>query len=103
MGAGPLGGFYASESDHPDQVAIMDPEPDLKPLREWVSQRLVPGPRRGNELTSDLREALGMGKHLNAVIRDMRKSNKIVASEFTGEFAQTRNPPLSLPTSRVTS
>jgi hypothetical protein len=92
----PHGGFYASKSDHPDQVVIMEPEPDLKPLREWVTQRLASGPRRWNALTNDLREELWMGKHLNTVLKAMHKGNAIAGTEFVGQFAMSNNPLLSL-------
>jgi hypothetical protein len=92
----PQGGFYASKSDHPDEVVIMEPEPDLKPLREWVSKRLASGPRRWSALTSDLRDELWMGKHLNAVLKAMHKGKAVVGTEFTGLFAMTNNPLVSL-------
>jgi len=93
----PDGGFYASKSDNPGQVILIQPEPDLQPLRAWVANRLATGPRRWKVLTSDLREELWLGKHLNSVLKAMKKESVIAGSEFAGQFAQTNNPMLSLP------
>ena len=99
----PHGGFYASKADRPDQVVLIEPEPDLRPLREWVATRLAAAPKRWNTLTTEVREELWLSKHLNEVIRDMRNRDKLIASGYTGQFAQVKNPLLSLPTSRVTA
>jgi three-Cys-motif partner protein len=93
----PDGGFYASKSDNPSQVVLIQPEPDLKPLRGWVTDRLKAGSKRWQQLTEELREELWMGKHLNEVVRDMRRAGEIVGSEYTGQFALTNDPLLSLP------
>lgn len=90
----PDGGFYASKTDNPRQQLLIQPEPNLKPLREWVTERLAAAPKLWQDLTKELREELWLGKHLNEVIREMRKSGDIEADGFTGKFAQTNNPRL---------
>lgn len=92
----PDGGYYASKSDSPRQQLLIQPEPNLKPLHDWVSERLAVSPRRWQDLTEELREELWLPKHLNAVIREMRKQDEIEADGFTGKFAQTNNPLLRL-------
>src|SRR5262249_8251281 len=92
----PQGGFYASKSDNPRQAVLLQPEPDLRPLHDWVVDRLSAGPKRWQTLTTEVREELWLGKHLNEVIRSMRKAEEIVADEFSGKFAMTNNPRLSL-------
>lgn len=94
----PDGGFYASKSDRPDQVVLIEPKPNLKPLRTWVMKCLAASPRRWHFLTDELREERWLGKRLNEVIQALRRENEIVGSEFAGQFAQTNNPLLSLPT-----
>lgn len=92
----PDGGYYASKADDPDQRLLIEPEPDLMPLREWVRQRLSAGPKRWRALTEELREELWLEKHLNEVVRDMRGDDDIHADEFTGRFTPANNPLLGL-------
>jgi three-Cys-motif partner protein len=94
----PDGGYYASRADHPDQQLLIEPVPNLKPLQVWVKSRLSAGPKRWQTLTDDLREELWLEKHLNEVVRDMRKDGDIEGDEFTGKFAQANNPLLHIKT-----
>lgn len=98
----PDGGYYASKADHPDQQLLIEPVPNLRPLRDWVKERLSAGPKRWQTLTNDLREELWLEKHLNEVIRDMRTDGDIDADEFTGRFAQTNNPRLRVRPEEIT-
>ena len=92
----PQGGYYASKSDDPRQRYLIEPEPDLRPLRGWVTDRLTAGPKKWQELTEELREKIWLPKHLNEVIRTMRKSGEIVADGFSGMFAPKNNPRLRI-------
>ncbi|HTU16943.1 MAG TPA: hypothetical protein VMG10_02675 [Gemmataceae bacterium] len=56
-------------------------------------ERLSVGPKRWQALTAEVREELWLGKHLNEVIRSLKKSERIVVD---GKFAQTHNPLLKL-------
>src|SRR5262249_36155796 len=90
----PDGGFYASKADNPRQRLLIQPEPNLRPLRDWLTERLSAAPRRWQDLTEDLREELWLGKHLNEVIREMRNSGDIEADEYAKKFARSNNPRL---------
>jgi len=92
----PHGGYYASKSDNPAQMMLIEPEPDLSPLRSWIRNQLTSHPKRWSELTESLRRELWLGKHLNECIRDMRKSGLLVAESFEGRFSQKSNPLLRL-------
>jgi three-Cys-motif partner protein len=92
----PQGGFYASKSDHPDQKMYIEPEPDLRPLEAWVTKKLAAGPKRWQTLVDELREEWWLSKHLNEVVRSMRKDRRIVADSYSGPFALTNNPRLAL-------
>jgi three-Cys-motif partner protein len=92
----PDGGFYASKSDNPRQRLLIQPKPDLRPLHDWLKEKLSTGPKRWQTLADDLREELWLGKHLNDVIRLMRKNEEIVADGYTGPFAPKNNPLLHL-------
>jgi three-Cys-motif partner protein len=92
----PDGGFYASKSDNPRQQLLIQPEPNLRPLHVWVADRLKAGSKHWQDLTEDLREELWLPKHLNDVIRSMRKNKEIVPDGYTGLFAPKNNPLLHL-------
>ena len=95
----PDGGFSASKSDNPRQVVLIQPEPDLRPVYTWVREKLAAGPKRRHALADDIREELWLKKHMNEVLRNMRKSGALVCQ---GEkFAETQNPLLGLATARV--
>jgi three-Cys-motif partner protein len=94
----PDGGYYASKADHPDQPLLIEPKPNMKPLHDWVMEKLTAGPKRWQTLVDDLREELWLEKHLNEVIRELKKSDDIDGDEFDGRFAQTNNPLLHVKT-----
>lgn len=90
----PQGGFYASKSENPDMQTLIEPEPDLRPLEAWVTQKLAAGPRRWHTLADDLRPEWWLPKHLNEVVRSMRRKRVLDGDNFTGQFAYTNNPRL---------
>lgn len=90
-------GFRARRSDNPGQTMLLEVEPDLTRLEEWVLSALAYGPLRWPELTTKVRGELWRNTHLNEAIRSLRKSKRIVASEFVGRFSEKAMPLLSLP------
>ncbi|MCI0376180.1 MAG: three-Cys-motif partner protein TcmP [Gemmataceae bacterium] len=92
----PDGGYYASKSDNPDQQLLIEPEPDLALLGNWVIERLRHGPKNWQFLIDELREELWLSKQLNEVVRSMRKNGQIIGENYTGRFAATNNPRLRL-------
>jgi hypothetical protein len=98
----PQGGFYASKWDDPKQMVLVERQPNLKPLYEWVRQRLSSGPKRWQQLAEDLREELWLQKHLNTVIHEMRNEGDIAAEAFQGKFAQTNDPLLRVRPKQMT-
>jgi len=58
----PDGGYlWPAKADHPDSNSSIEGRgPDLgKPLKKWVKQRHLAGPKRWQALTDDLREGIG--------------------------------------------
>jgi hypothetical protein len=92
----PDGGFYARRSDNPDQQLLITPKPDLTPLEQWIRQVLASEPKRWGELTDAIRERLWLPKHLNGIIRQLRREGDIVASDYIDRFVPTNDPLLSL-------
>lgn len=93
----PNGGYYARKTDNPNQQMLISLEPDLRPLQDWVIDKLSIRPTRWQQLAESLRNELWLNKHLNEIIRKMRKSGVIVASDYEGRFAFKNDPLLSLP------
>ena len=91
----PGGGFYASDSHAPKQRILMEPEPELAPLHEWLCQRLSSGPRRWNLLKDDLDEVLWLGKHLAEVINAGIK-RKVFELDEGDRLIQKRNQEVRL-------
>ena len=92
----PDGGYYARKSVDIAQQLLIEPEPDLAPLRDWVRQRLKDGPKRWQALQTELRPELWRETHLNQQIREMRNSGAIKASGFMPPFSAKANPLLEL-------
>jgi len=92
----PDGGFYARKSDNPKQTLLITPEPDLQPLREWTLDQLSSGPLYWSQLSDRLVAELWRQPQLNSIVRELRKSGVINASDFAGKFSQKANPLLSM-------
>jgi len=92
----PQGGYYASKSDDPRQRLLIEPEPDFRPLREWVREKLAQEPKRWKALQEDLREELWLDKLLNDMIRKMRQERELDGSDYTDSFNPSNNPLLRL-------
>lgn len=92
----PADGFTVSRSSNPGQAYLIRPEPNLSPLEDHIRTQLRHGPRRWKQLTEELRATLWMPKHLNEVIRRMRRTGEVEGSEYTGRFAATNDPLLCL-------
>jgi three-Cys-motif partner protein len=94
----PDGGYYVRKSDDPNQLLLIEPTPDLAPLRTWVLERLREHPQRWAELLASLQVELWREAHLNQVIRELRREALIVDEEYSGRFSAKANPLLRLPT-----
>lgn len=92
----PQDGFYASKADDPRQSVLVQSEPELTPLRDWVRERLSDGPKHWESLMQELREEMWLEKHLNEVVYEMHSDRDIAGENFSGRFARTNNPVLRL-------
>ena len=96
----PDGGFYARRSDNPKQTMLIEPEPNLASLEEWLINQLQRKPLRWSALSDRIRTELWRNVHLSQIIRECRRKGAIVASEFTGRFSEKADPLLSLSTKK---
>lgn len=92
----PDGGFYARRSDNPNQTLLIEVEPNLGPLDDWLVQQLQAGAIRWSALSQRVRNELWRRAHLSQLIRKRRSEGTIVASKFTGRFSEKADPLLVL-------
>lgn len=91
----PDGDFDACKAASPDQQ-ILPLEPDLTPLRYWVTKQLHGHPKRWQELVRLLVGEDWREPQLNAVIREMLGDTTILPSDYQGSRTPKANPLLSL-------
>lgn len=92
----PDGGFHVLKSDNPGQPMLIEPEPDLRPLKDWVLSKLAQRPNRWSELDDAIRSELWRTAHLNEMVRALRHEGLIGAESYSGRFSSTSNPLLRL-------
>jgi three-Cys-motif partner protein len=93
----PGGEFLVRKSDNPDQPLLFEVEPSLAPLREWVFARLRERSQHWQELHDAVRSQLWLEKHVNAVVRALKKEGVITADLVPGRvFSAAANPMLRI-------
>lgn len=93
----PDGRCVVRRSDRPDQPFLFEPEPDLAPLRKWVLDRLTGKPEHWEDLHAAIREDWWLDKHVNQVVKDLKKEGTIDADAIPGRrFSAAANPLLRL-------
>ena len=80
----PADGFMVRRSDNPDQQFLIKPEPDLRPLREWILNRLSRRSGRWQDLHAAVRPEWWLPKHVNELVRELKKEGAITAGEVPG-------------------
>ena len=92
----PDGGFSVRRSTDPRQSLLIEPNPDMTPLREWLLSRLRNRPYRWCELEAAIRKELWLSTHLKELVRELRKHGTILADSYSGRFRFNANPRLRL-------
>ena len=92
----PDGGFSVRRSTDSRQSLLVEPIPDLTPLREWLLSRLRNRSYRWRELEAAIRKELWLSTHLKNLVRDLRKQGIILADSYSGRFSFDANPRLRL-------
>jgi len=93
---GATGDFVARQADNPKQGVLLIAKPDLTPVRQLVLDALQTGPKRWQWLHSLIRDTLWRDPHLNQVVRRLRESRTITATDYTGRFVPSHDPLLAL-------
>jgi three-Cys-motif partner protein len=86
----PAGGFMVRRSDNPDQQFLIKPEPDLRPLRDWILNRLSLRPERWQDLHTAVRPEWWLPKHVNELVRELRNEGVISADSVPGRRLELR-------------
>ncbi len=73
----PGGNMSVRRSENPNQFFLVEPEPDLRGLGEWVSQRLRGGPLTRDALNQELRSTVWLPRHLREVETELIKHGEI--------------------------
>lgn len=89
----PAKGYYVRKTDDPKQQYLIKPEPDLRPLKKWVVDKLSEKSYKWSELEELVRSEIWLKKHLWQIIKNLRKEGKITP---IGKFTQTANPIINL-------
>ena len=92
----PDGQFVARKTDNPSQQILLMADPNLAPLEAWVLDVLADRPHRWSDLEDMNRNSLWRTKHLNQVIRKVRREGTVEAFDFSGKFSRKANPQLRL-------
>jgi len=93
----PAGDFTAYERDRPEQLVLLQPEPDLGPLRADLWETFAGQTVDMRRLYEWLLRTLYLDKH---VLRDYRNAGVLSCSGYTGRFAFSKNPTISFPAER---
>ena len=96
----PLGEFKAFERDNPNQIVLIETEPNLKPLEDRLWQEFAGKTVRMKELYHWLLFETYLRKHLHIVLSGYRKNNIVEFSDYGNRFGFRRNPILTFPSKR---
>ena len=91
----PTGQFLAHKSAD-SQPYLIEPEPNLTPVREWILARLKKKPECWLQLLEDIRPDIWLPKHVSEVVRSLRKEKIIQGVDYETSFNPKNNPLLKL-------
>jgi three-Cys-motif partner protein len=93
----PDGGFTAYERDNPDQLVLLGPTPDLKPLKDFMWSKFGGKEVRMEDIYYAVGNTLYLPKHIHTVLKDYLDGGEITATGYEGRFAFNKNPLIQFP------
>ena len=93
----PDGSFTAYQRDNPDQLVLIEPEPNLEPLRDLLWANFGGRQTRMNEIYGWLLRELYLKKHLHQVLKEYAEQGFVRFSDFGKRFGFSNNPLVSFP------
>ena len=91
----PQGGFYARKADSQQQEVLIQPRPNLEPLRHWVLRQLAT-PTRWTDLSQALLHTMWLERHLTQTIKTLARDGLIEDVDQQGIPVKKYNPMLAL-------
>ena len=91
----PDGSFTAYERDNADQLVLIEPKPDLRPLKDMLWKQFAGKQVRMEKIDDWSLHTLYREKHVQEIIRDYQKRNIIDASGYSGRFGVKKSPLIS--------
>ena len=96
----PDGSFTAFERDNPDQLVLIEPDPNLEPLKDRLWTNFAGQQVRMKKIYDWLLSELYLKKHVHQVLREYRKQRFVDFSDYGKRFAFGSNPLVSFPLGR---
>jgi three-Cys-motif partner protein len=91
----PEGEFTARVSDNPEQEFLIQPEPNLDPLVQWLWRKYRGHKVKYEEVKNDLIQTIFLPKHLHEMIRMLRDDSQLELSDYAGRFSFAQNPTIN--------
>ena len=88
----PEGSFAASERDNPNQLVLLNAEPDLTAFRNKMIGQFKGKSLYMNDMYEWLRGEIYIEKHLHKVLRECRDQGLLSFQDYDGRFAFDKNP-----------
>jgi three-Cys-motif partner protein len=88
----PDGSFTASEHHNPNQLVLIQPDPNLEPLDNLLWEQFAGKKLNIEELYEWLLGTMYRKVHLHKVLRDCRDQGTVKFSGYEGRFAFNKNP-----------
>ena len=96
----PDGSFTAFERHDPNQLVLIEPDPDLRPLKDRLWRHFWGRQVRMNDIYDWLLGELYLKKHVHQILRHYRKRAFVEFTDYSGRFGFGKNPLVSFPSER---
>lgn len=96
----PDGSFTAYERHRPEQLILIQPEPNLSPLEDRIWEDFAGEKVYANQLHEWIVGEIFRKTHLHKILRSYRNQKIIEAREYEGRFAFKHNPLFCFPKKR---
>lgn len=88
----PEGSYAASERDNPNQLVLLNADPDLTVLKNKIIEQFKGKSLCMNDIRQWLRGEMYLEKHLHTVLRECGKQGILSFHDYEGRFAFNKNP-----------
>ena len=94
----PSGNFTAYERNNPNQYILLEPEPNLEPLKTHLWSHFAGQEIHLYKIYDWLLDELYLKKHLHKILREYRREKIIKFSDYGKRFSFDANPIVHFPT-----